>query len=1047
MSSSLLRVPKKAALTALRGLIAGTSCTLLLVTEDRRRRINQARSAIDNAEKLCLVKQYHATRSALHQEPHHPSALESLEEELASAAYKEPRWSSRKSWKLRHNDAPEDDWEGIAPTSDEGGQGGQGGHPSHLRGQHRRYHGPKTGQFSLAKHSTAATRQLPVHPETIIPAATLPKLGVDENVRRMREAVILGDAQSLEAAVGILQKTVQRIGLTDLDKTMLVDAAAPLCQKCQEAGMSNHSEETLLCAVGLGPMSGTQYYAFNPQPVIESATAAAESAASGGDAPGAESNGRPAAKKELSRALSLFMPRFRDKTSTSPRSSDWQQNAEKLMQLAFDLGLTDQAADVFWRIQFYNGDADASVTRRFMALLFKKNDFNRVVNTFSLTRHKLPQCSSELWYGIGDLVTDAVEVASKQKPAKVLLQLLGQCPADYHIRTTWATKLLYCHWKRGQDFEATTGLFREFDNIHGGRLGIRLVHHPDGVYRVMLQIAVEAEQWKTVDELLARLQQIKPSSCKDARILGLLALAKAKGGDWNGVWADFKNMEVKDRIDDVFVPVLKEFIKTHTISETEEFMKAYISDLKVPVCRYMVNVVANQYGAIRNVELFVNWLDYCSQAGFEVDAAFSNAILVNCKRRWDFSFEELRIVYRKLKLLSRNFVDSWTENTMVIAAMKVRHHTRSSFRRNVTLLGIKSRGVSSVTKCTRPEDVRVEMREAMTLRMYRAVCGIYKSGLARGLTLDGGHVRLAVKAQLKVDRGNPQTAFDIITAAKARGVDVSTAISPVFFGLLRQISRSPGADKNDFLRQVQNLIGRFESNGLSLPPAAFTRAAHVCMGARHFQGAISLAMSGLERKGVLYPWDGPTFSLFLLAFTHIVDLKGMKWAIAGAWQEPYFHKKTVLRALKDSRGLLAKSIQTNNVKQAVGVLDMALDMVLRVREVLAKERKDLEKDTMEIMRQAALEAEQRAQNGQDPEGGSGGGVDPEFARKRDELLREFDEQQRLEEETERLQLVARQAELRNRALASEDFQLEQVEEADEMERLMTEQKYDIAGGF
>ena len=1044
MSSSLLRVPKKAALTALRGLIVGTSCTLLLVTEDRRRRINQARSAIENAEKLCLVKQYHATRSALHQEPGPPSALESLEEELASAAYRAPKWSSYKSLKPRHDGAPEDNWEQTAPASD---QGGQGGHPSHMRGQPRRYYGPKSGQFSQTKQSTAAMRQVPVHAEAFVPAATLPTLGVDENVRRMREAIILGDAQSLEAAVGILQKTVHRIGLTDLDKTMLVDAAAPLCQKCQDAGMSNHSEEILLCAVGLGPMSGAQYYAFNPQPLIESATAAAESAASKGEAAGTEDKVRRAPKQKLNRALSLFMPRFRDKTSTNPRSSDWQQNAEKLMQLAFDLDLTDQAADVFWRIQFYGGDSDASMTRRFMTRLFEKNDFNRVVNTFSLTRHKLPQCSSELWYGIGDLVTDAVECASKQKPAKVLLQLLEQCPRDYHIRTTWATKLLYCHWKRGQHFEATTGLFREFESIHGGTLGIRLVHHPDGVYRVMLQIAVEAKQWKTVDDLLARLQQIKPSSCKDARVLGLLALAKAKAGDWNGVWEDFKNMEVKDRIDDVFVPVLKEFIKTHTTSEIEEFMKVYISDLKVPVCRYMVNVVANQYGAIRNVELFVNWLDYCSQAGFEVDAAFSNAILVNCKRRWDFSFEDLRIVYRKLKLLSRNFVDSWTENTMVIAAMKVRHHTRSSFRRNIALLGMKSRGVSSVTKRTRPEDVRVEMREAMTLRLYRAVCGIYKSGLARGLTLDGDHLRLAVKAQLKVDRGHPQTAVDIITAARARGVDVSTAISPVFFGLLRQISRSEESDKNDFLRQVQNLIGRFESNGLGLPPAAFTRAAHACMGVRHFQGAISLAMSGLERKGVLYPWDGPTFSLFLLAFTHIVDLKGMKWAIAGAWQEPYFHKKTVLRALKDSRGLLAKSIQTNDVKQAVGVLDVALDMVLRVRDVLAKERKNLEKDTMEIMRQAALEAEQRAQDGQDPEGGSGGSVDPEFARKRDELLREFDEQQRREEDTERLQLAARQADLRDRALASERFKLEQAKEADEMERMMMEGKYIIAGGF
>ncbi|KAL1874515.1 hypothetical protein Daus18300_003534 [Diaporthe australafricana] len=1041
MSSSLLRVPKKAALTALRGLIAGTSCTLLLVTEDRRRRINQARSALENAEKLCVVKQYHATRSALHQGHDHLSALESLEEELSSAAFRGSKRSNYKSRTVSHSDNSPDEWEKPVPTS------GHSEHGSSPRSQPRRYLGPNPGYFNQIRKSTAPARQLPVHSQVPSRAGFPSKLGVDENVRRMREAVVLGDAQSLEAAVGVLQKTVKRSGLTDLDKTQLVEAAAPLCQKCQEAGMSDHSEEILFCAVNLGPMSGAQYYAFQPQLVIESATAAAQSIIDKNETPEAEHEDHSAVKQKLNRAMTLFMPRFTEKSSTSPRSGDWQQTAEKLMQMALNSDLTDRAADVFWRIQFYGGNTDASVTRQFMAGLFEKKEFNRVVNTFNLTRHKLPQVSSETWYGIGDLVADAAEAAPKQKPATVLLHLLEQCPTDCFLRTTWATKLLYCHWKRGQDFEATSCLFREFEKTHGGRQGFTLVFHPDGVYRVMLQIAVEAEQWQSVDDLLAQLHQIKPSSRKDARILGLLALAKAKVGDWNGVWADFKDMEVKDRIDDVFVPVLKEFIKTHTISEVEEFMKAYITDLKVPVCRYMVNVVANQYGAIRNVELFVNWLDYCSQAGFEVDAAFSNAILVNCKRRWDFSFEDLRTVYRRLKLLSRNFVDAWTENTMVIAAMKVRHHTRSAFRRNITLLGLKSRAVSSVTKHTSPQDVRIEMREAMALRLYRTVCGIYKSGLARGLTFDGGHVQLAVKAALKVERGDPQTAFEIIAAAKARGVDVSTAIAPVFFALLRRVSRGNPTEKDEFLRQVQGLISRFESKELNLPPAAFTRAAHACMEARHFQGTVSLGMSALERKGVSYPWDGPTFSLFLLAFTHMTDLKGMKWAVAGAWQEPYFHKKTVLRALKDARGLLAKSIQTNDVKKADGVLDMALDMVLRVREVLAKERKDLEKDTMEIMRQAALEAEQRARNGQGPDGGLGEGVDPEFARRRDELLREFDKQQRLEEEAERMQLAAKQAEMRERALAFEEFAFEQAEEADEMEKMMTERKYDIAGGF
>lgn len=1043
MSSLLPRVPKKAALTALRGLIVGTSCTLLLVTEDRRRRINQARSAIENAEKLCLVKQYHATRSALHQELDQLSALENLEHELSSAAYREPRRRIHQSWGPRHDDVADDGGDEPALTSNWADQGQQ---PEGQASRPRRYFRPKPGQSIRTRNPTAALSRPPGHPQVAGGAITFPKLGVDENVRRMREAVILGDAQSLEDAVGILQKTVQRAGLTDLDKAMLVDAAVLLCQKCQEEGMRDQSEEIFLCAIGLGPISGDQYYSFNPQSLIESAVAATDAILNKMGTPGIGNEVRSAARQKLTRALSLFMPRFKDKASASPRSSHWQESAERLMQQSFDLDMIEQAADVFWRIQFYGGDSDAAVTRRFMTGLFDRDDFNRIVNTFSLTRHKLPQCPGETWYAIGNLVTDAMEAAQKQKPAKVLIQLLDHCPKECHVRTTWATKLLYCHWQRGRDFEATRALFGEFDKIHNGRVGLSLVHFPDGVYRVMLQIAVEAERWQTVDELLARLQQIKPSTCKDARILGLLALAKAKVGDWNGVWADFKNMEVKDRIDDVFVPVLKEFIKTHTTSEIEEFMKAYITDLKVPVCRYMVNVVANQYGAIRNVELFVNWLDYCSHAGFEVDAAFSNAILVNCKRRWDFSFEELRSVFRKLKLLSRNFVDSWTENTMLIAATKGFHH-RSVIHRNITILGIKSRGVSSVSKSTTPEDIRVEMREAMALRRYRKVCGIYESGLARGITLDGGHVRLAVKAQLKLERDNPQTALDTINAAKARGTDVSTSIAAVFFGLLRQIPRGREVNKDNLLRQVEGLIGRFESNGLILPPAAFTRAAHACMEVRHFRGAVSLGMSALERKGVSHPYDGPTFSLFLLAFTHTVDLKGMKWAIAGAWQEPYFRKKTVLRALKDSRGLLAKSIQTNDVQKAVGVLDTALDMVLRVREVLVQERKDLEKDTMQIMREAAIEAERRAQNGQGPGGGNAGDEDPELVRQRAQLLREYDEQQSREELAERLQLAAKQAEMRDRALASEMFELEQAEQADEMERMMTEGKYDIAGGF
>src|SRR6266699_541061 len=65
MSNVPVPAPSKAAIRALRGLVFGTTCTLALVTEDRRLRINAARSAVRNADKLKSAKRYHAGGTAL----------------------------------------------------------------------------------------------------------------------------------------------------------------------------------------------------------------------------------------------------------------------------------------------------------------------------------------------------------------------------------------------------------------------------------------------------------------------------------------------------------------------------------------------------------------------------------------------------------------------------------------------------------------------------------------------------------------------------------------------------------------------------------------------------------------------------------------------------------------------------------------------------------------------------------------------------------------------------------------------------------------------
>lgn len=1027
MSTSLLRVPKKAALTALRGLVVGTSCALVLVTEDRRRRIVQARSAIHNAEQICAVKQYHATKSAPRHEPDHADAVTSLEEEPPSRA---PRDSSRREHKT---------WDHTTRGDEDSAQ------IRRVQARHSRAFGPN-----------AKWRNKRIAPPSFMPPAVasakfatlrpdFPSFGVDENVRRMREASILGHTESLQDAVEILRKTVQREGLTKEDKAMLINAAGPLCRVCQEVGMMHQAEQTLLSILGLGPLWESEYYACNPQPIIAYATDAAASeieliksareAAANAD--------QSTESKKLDQAIALLLPKFRDVALKGPQLSDWQPTAEHLMELAFDLDKVDPAADVFWRIQHYNEKADPLVAQRFLDRLFKQQEFPRVVNTFSLLHKKLTDMSSETWYAIGDTVTDAVVAANKQKPAKVLQCLLAQCPSHCEIRTTWATKLLYCHWQRGLDFEETVAMFQGFDKTYGDRVGLAKVTYPDGVYRVMIQIAIEAERWEAVDEFLARLQEIKPSALKDARIIGLLALAKAKMADWNGVWEDFKSMEVKDRIEDVFVPILKEFVRCHTISETEDFLKGFIDELQVPVCRYMVNVVANQYGAIRNVGSFVGWLEYCSKAGFKVDAAFSNAILVNCRRRWDFGFDELKLIYRKLQLLSSDFVDPLTTRTMLAAAVRASHGSQKKkkpLHSHIASLGIKTRSLSTTWRSRDPEDTRLEMREAITMRKYNRAIWIYKTTLYRGLSLDDGHLRLAVIAALKNGPDNAQMALNMIIDAKARGLDASWSINPVFHSVLKRIFSEDTSDKDELMRQIQGVINQFESNGLKLPSSALTRAAHLCMQARNFPGAIALAKSALERRGVVHPWDGPTFSLFLMAYTHMIDVRGMQWTIVGAYHQSYFHKHAVLKALKDAKNLLSKAILTKEARLALNVLEKAVDKVLLNREVMAKERKELEQDTIDIMRQAAWEAEQQAHRN-----GDGDEESEERHRKRQEILREFEEQERREAQAEQMKRAARQAEMRARAKAFDEMNWEQSESADEMERLMTAEKYVISG--
>ncbi|KAJ4423754.1 hypothetical protein N0V82_001641 [Gnomoniopsis sp. IMI 355080] len=1073
MSFALLRVPKKAALTVWSGLVVGTSCTLLLITEDRRRRINQARSAIQNADRIRSSKQYHATGPVLDDQL--AAAIDGLEARISSTHPVTRRYRLRREYK---------DWN-TTPEAAQTAQGQQAQDAVANKGEHvsaifaverkTEHDGadlgrdrPGSSSDTAFEQSSPKIRSLPAphhwrvsyrdpllsrrplerpyqpgprsrssrsRPES--PTLKSQNIKFDENLRCIERGADSGDQASLEQAVENMRNTLKEVDLTEEDKRSLAEAAIKLCLKCQQAGLMDQAMRALHSALELGPLAEAQYYEAEPQRVIDYAVSVAEVRIQEVKKKGMKStkDERRLLRTRMDRTIMLVMPKLTEGTLSASRLPEWLPAVEKCMNLAFDLGnMMGMATCVFWRIERFGGDPDGRILLRFMERLHEAGRLSQIVNTFNLMRHKLVKLNADTWYAIGDLVADAVDNAPGQNPAKLLEHMVEFCPREnclplLPLRTTWTTKILYCHWTRKRDFGETLSLFQRFEELGG----FDMVVHKDGMYRTMIQIALEAEQWQNLDQLLRKLLAVKPSAAKEARILGLLALAKARLGDWNAVWEDFKSMEHKDRIEDVFVPILHEFIKTHTTKEIEDFLKAYIEEIKMPISPYAVNIVANRYGDVRDIDSFLGWLSWCSSQGFEIDAAFGNAILINCRRRWDFDFEKLTHIYRTLQALNPNFVDDVTEKAMVSIGLTAHRNAKIPFLKKQ--VGFASRKFHRWTVAESAGDMRVDMRHAFSMRDYRKVLFLYRTAVhKKNIPLDDGHLRLAVQASLKLEK-RAQPALKMIREAKEQDLDVSKAVTLVFLVQLRRVFiEGDTSNKDQLLREVQNCIARFEASGLSLGHQALLRVAFQMLRARHFSSAISFGLSALQQKGITYPDDIATFKLFLVAYGYRADVQGMKWTLTGAMHAQYYQKRAVYLALKDARNFLSKQIQSVDVKKTQRIVEEGIDRYLQQVSHRDEDRKLLQRQTLDIMKRAALEAEHQP-------------TCEEAIKRREAVLAEIEENVRREEQEELRRLEARKAEMQARKKAAEEAQRMNQEEADAMEALLAASRHEVQGDF
>ncbi|KAL8302225.1 hypothetical protein RB593_000795 [Gaeumannomyces tritici] len=916
-------VPSKAVIQALRGLVLGTTCTLALVTEDRRRRINTARRVLSNGERLKSSAQYHSGAAA----------------DVINFKGEDVFLLESRSF-CRHNPAEPDnsgsrasDDPGSVPPAVSVQESGR----ATTRAQRPKWGGrPKTAIPENQKHKYAPGQ---------------PKKRKTDQVRCLRQLaaditalIETGKPQRLGDAAALLKRTVELPApKSETGQSELLEVTARLSKACQAAERMEDALKVLRAVLRLGPLDEEVYFAHDPLPIVE-------------DTLLRDKYGLTPSRR-YSVAVDLYVPNLNGNPSL--RGPEMLKTAKKLIEAGVDAERYTLVTRVlFERVNWYLAEPGAcEFLRHVFHRLHQKSMFDTVARFFvSCSQyHQHLMVDRNEYYGVCDLVVKCVSEANGYRTAEVIDCLRTHQPANVYMRVAWLSELLYIHWKKEGKYSETLKLFLALRET-----GISdLVAYPDGVFRTIIQVALEAGEPSAAQDHFDDLIKHHNESENNMRILGLFALARAKEGDWVAVDSFIRRMypagrAVPTRGTDVLVPILKEYRECHTIEETEAFVKFALNDLKVPLTKYMVTLVANEYGAARDVNSFLAWIKYCSGASFEMDAAFSNAILTSCRNHWKFDFEDLRRVHRALRRFGAAFTDEVTDNILVGAALL----TRASFRKVSLALALRSRRAhrKALVRGGRFDPAKVATTMATWIGVGRPDKAIrsYKFMTTSGMPHCPDCLRLYSLAAMRLGTDNLDEILRTLQSAKKKGIDTKEAIIALFTADLESVDRDLGD------RHVQihtcNVLQGLEKYGLGMASSVLNKAAAEFIKTRDYERAAYLALMAAEVAGKAPGFNATNFNLLLEIYSTTQQWERLSKLVEtatsfGWWSRMAGRQANVLKRVKYLVRIERR--RPGGRGPALEYLELALRNIILHRDQLRKEQAEVQKGVLSIIASAA----------------------------------------------------------------------------------------------
>lgn len=914
-----LPVPSKGALRTLRHLALGTSCTVALgaglLTEDRRRRIHAARTVRDNGKKLKSAKQYHTGGAAVKGFLDDPNSGE-WDIDLHTIR-KQPR-----------KPVPP---EKPRPTL-----------PGHVEAKN-------LAKSTFVEKPLFKSIRTPDPLYSDIPTTRLFPLAENRPTKRVsvgydRQHRLACDVQKLletqdglapslenvNAAAGrFIEAFEEGMGLGAIDPK-LMDVSIQLSAACRAEKKLDEAEKIFDIILSFGPIDEEKFFEFRPWDIIIHMINGPYNPATGQ---------RDVNAAKLQKACSIYITQLNAEPVISFKRGMLKVGrklcAETCKKRMFDITLA-----VYNRMEKSRGDLPNPAESSYITALHGLRKHYSVVQAFLNGPYTQSSPTQTDYYHISTTVMNSlkgVQYYEKQEEVMFMLIELGE-RLKLKVSTSAILKTLGNDWNVHKDISRTTQLFdRLVPKLH-------LASHPGSAYAFIIQCCVEAD-----DETLALVYEERSRSSRSGRnptdlldvtrIQGSFALAKAMRNDWRGVRSDFQTIVKLNQIPDIkvldtiFDKIFAIFAKSHSITETEDFLREYVEEFSLSLTTTHSNIIIEQYLKNKEIDSVFRWLDFMSSVGTSVDSVFFNQILLRCHKEWRFSHDQIFGLY--FAMAQGKYFDEQTIDNATLSLL--RHIATSNAGHNNDLAVKRLNHLDRIVKM--PSNYQKSPTECMAEALCRGnpteALDIYTNALSAELPLHRYALATAIRASLLV---NPYDASHAVSLLRSRrkDQDFSAAFQVLF---VHQISTDNSPERMHEITLAA--FSTLEQNGIpALQDLAYLNYPMSIMVYRHrFRDALDFWNAMVYREGE--PPVTPRLkdlTVHLQAFLGLRKPKGLDWVLrmAHANKIPldYRFRMILKRARREEEAFLLEKygcIPQNSASEWLECITRTLEIVKSMR--------------------------------------------------------------------------------------------------------------------